>query len=104
MFVGYQAHGTLGRQILEGQSLVRIHGRQWKVKANIARLDGFSGHADRQALLRWISHLKAAPKQIFLTHGDQQAAEDLGQLIHQQLGWQTTIPEYQQAFVLNEHS
>lgn len=101
LFVGYQAAGTLGRQILEGQSVVRIHGRQWKVKANIERLDGFSGHADRQALFRWISNLKQSPQQIFLAHGDQQASQSFAQLIHQRLGWNATIPQYLETIDLN---
>ncbi len=94
LFVGYQAQGTLGRQIVEGNPLVRIHGRQWKVKANIQRIDGFSGHADRQALLRWIGALQTPPQQVFLTHGDLAASQKFGELITQQLGWPVSIPEY----------
>ena len=74
LFVGYQAQGTLGRQILEGSRFVRIHGREWKVKAQIRQLDGFSGHADRSALLRWIGHLQRPPQHVFLTHGEEEAA------------------------------
>ncbi len=94
LFVGYQAHGTLGRQILEGDSPVRIHGRQWKVKARVERIDGFSGHADRAALLRWISHLQQPPRQVFLTHGDEQASRQLASSIEQRLGWAVSVPEF----------
>lgn len=94
LFVGYQAHGTLGRQILEGNSLVRIHGRQWKVKANIERIDGFSGHADRQALLRWVGNLQAPPRHVFLTHGDEEASTQFAATLTQQHGWPVSIPHY----------
>jgi metallo-beta-lactamase family protein len=94
LFVGYQAHGTLGRQILMGDPIVRIHGRQWKVKADIQRIDGFSGHADHGALLQWVGNLKNAPKHIFLTHGEQQASDRLAETVRTQFGWSVSIPEY----------
>lgn len=96
LFVGYQAHGTLGRQILDGNRFVRIHGRDWKVKARICQLEGFSGHADRQALLQWIGHLQRPPRHVFLTHGEAEAAAHLAGRIGQQFGWPTSLPEYQQ--------
>ncbi len=100
LFVGYQAAGTLGRQIVEGNPLVRIHGRQWKVKAHIQRIDGFSGHADRQALRRWIGNLKRPPQRIFLTHGDLTASQKFGDLIKQELGWPVSIPQYGETVTL----
>ncbi len=94
LFVGYQAQGTLGRQILDGNPIVRIHGRQWKVKAEIERIEGFSGHADRTGLLQWLSHLKTPPKHVFLTHGEEQASLSFAQLVTDQLGWPATVPNY----------
>lgn len=95
LFVGYQAYGTLGRQILEGSRFVRIHGREWKVKAQIRQLDGFSGHADRSALLAWIGNLQQAPEQVFLTHGEETAARHLAGQIEQRFGWPVSVPAYQ---------
>jgi metallo-beta-lactamase family protein len=100
LFVGYQAHGTLGRQILDGNPLVRIHGRQWKVKAQIARLEGFSGHADRQGLLRWVGHLERPPRHIFLTHGEATAAERFAELLRDKVSSPVSIPQYRQVEVL----
>ncbi|MHB0956463.1 MAG: MBL fold metallo-hydrolase RNA specificity domain-containing protein [Pirellulaceae bacterium] len=100
LFVGYQAHGTLGRQIVDGSRFVRIHGRQWKVKAQIRQLDGFSGHADRSALLRWIGNLRVAPRHIFLTHGEEDAARHFAGEIEHHLGWRVSVPEYQQTVEL----
>lgn len=94
LFVGYQAHGTLGRQILDGQPEVRIHGRQYTVGAEVAQISSFSGHADRSALLRWLSNLKQPPKRVFLTHGEESAATSLATYIQEQMKWPVSVPEY----------
>ena len=94
LFVGYQGQGTLGRQIVEGNREVRIYGRQWKVAARVERIYGFSGHADRKALLRWLTNLKQPPRRVFLAHGDESAAASLAEHVQQSLGWDVAVPEY----------
>ena len=94
LFVGYQAAGTLGRQILEGHEKVRIHGRQYRVRARVEHLNGFSAHGDRDDLLRWLGAFRAAPRDIFLTHGEEEAARSLAKDIDEQLGWPVQVPEY----------
>ncbi|MCG2815753.1 MAG: MBL fold metallo-hydrolase [Candidatus Aminicenantes bacterium] len=94
LFVGYQAHGTLGRLILEGKESVRIHGRPYPVRARIEAIHGFSAHADRNGLFQWVSHLKRGPKTVFLTHGDPEAASALASRLQKEKGWKTEIPEY----------
>ena len=74
LFVGYQAQGTLGRQILDGNPEVRIHGINRLVRARVRQIQGISGHADRAGLLKWLSHFQKPPRQLFITHGEQQAA------------------------------
>jgi metallo-beta-lactamase family protein len=101
LFVGYQAPGTLGRQILDGNPRVRIHGRQWPVTARIARIEGFSGHADRAALLRWLGYLQSPPKRVFLTHGEQSAIEALEGRIRRQFDWPVSAPRFEEAFELD---
>ncbi|MCU0958564.1 MAG: MBL fold metallo-hydrolase [Pirellulaceae bacterium] len=101
LFVGYQAQGTLGRQLLDGHPFVRIHGREWKVRAQVRQLDGVSGHADRAALLRWIGHLRRPPQHVFLTHGDADAAAHLAGEISTRWGWPTAVPTYQQQLTLS---
>lgn len=96
LFVGFQVPGTLGRQVLDGNAQVRIHGRHWQVKARVAQIEGFSGHADRTALLRWLSTLKSPPRHLFLTHGEQQASRSLAEHIHDAMGWQVSVPEYKE--------
>jgi metallo-beta-lactamase family protein len=94
LFVGYQGRGTLGRQILEGAREVRIHGKTHRVEARIEQLHGFSGHADRSGLLRWLGHLKTPPRRVFVTHGEEEASTRLAQQIKRQWGWQVSVPAY----------
>jgi len=101
LFVGYQATGTLGRQILDGLPEVRIHGRLWPVRARVEHLDGFSGHADCPGLMRWLGSLKEAPRKLFLTHGEEEAALGLSKKIRQEKGWETVVPRYQQTVELD---
>jgi metallo-beta-lactamase family protein len=95
LFAGFQVRGTLGRQILDGNPEVRIHGRQWPVRARIAEIQGMSGHADRSALLRWLGALKTPPKRLFLTHGEQQVSLALAEHVRGTLAFDVAVPEYQ---------
>jgi metallo-beta-lactamase family protein len=97
LFVGHQGEGTLGRQIIDGAHEVRIHGQTFKVQARIAQLYGFSGHADRTQLFKWISHFQAAPRQIFLTHGEEAVALGFGRYIETELKWPVRVPQYNEA-------
>ena len=94
LFVGYQAHGTLGRQILDGADEVRIHGRMWPVRAQVRQIYGFSGHADRGGLLKWVEHFQPKPRKIFLTHGEEEAALALATTIKERRGGPVRAPKY----------
>jgi metallo-beta-lactamase family protein len=94
MFVGYQAEGTLGRLILDGAKSVRIHGQQYPVRAIITRIEGFSAHADRDELLKWVSMLSANPRCIYITHGEKESTEDFSIFLHEQTGYKTSVPVY----------
>lgn len=100
LFVGYQSPGTLGWQILQRPKEVRIHGREHQVRAEVAQIYGFSGHADRGGLIRWLSHLREAPQHVFLTHGDEDSATSLAAHIRDVMKWPVSIPEYQQVVEL----
>lgn len=94
LFVGYQAHGTLGRQIVERKKKeVRIHGKSYPLRCGVSQIFGFSGHADRDDLLRWAYNFPQ-PTRIFLTHGDEEAAEALAATIRKDKGWDVLIPDY----------
>ncbi len=101
LFVGYQGRDTLGRQILEGREDVRILGRMHRVRARIAQIHGFSGHADRSALLRWVGNLKQPPRRIFLTHGEEEVSLSFSQLIAERMHWPTHVPEYGETVTLD---
>jgi metallo-beta-lactamase family protein len=102
LFVGYQSQGTLGRQILDGNREVRIHGISRLVRARVAQIQGISGHADRAGLLAWLGHFQRPPRQLFITHGEPQASLALAELVRQQMGWNVVVPEYRQTVELNE--
>jgi metallo-beta-lactamase family protein len=100
MFVGYQAAGTLGRQILDGAKQVRIHGQQYPVRAHITRIEGLSAHADRDDLLKWISSLSANPKHVYITHGEESSAESFSAFLHEKTGYETSVPSYEETVTL----
>lgn len=81
VFVGYQAEGTLGRKILDGNKMVKIFGEDISVAATIYNLQGLSGHADRNGLINWVEHMKIKPKGIFLVHGDSDAQKSFKELL-----------------------
>ena len=101
MFVGYQAIGTLGRQILDGAKKVRILGQMYKVKARIAQLSGFSAHADRDELMYWLSAIKNQPRGVFVVHGEEEVAMSFAGLIKDKLGWKVSVPQYKDEVVLD---
>jgi metallo-beta-lactamase family protein len=96
LFVGYQSQGTLGRQILDGNREVRIHGISRLVRARVEQIQGISGHADRAGLLKWLSHFQRPPRRLFITHGEQQASLALAEQVRRQMGWNVTVPEYRE--------
>ncbi len=101
IFVGYQAQGTLGREIVDGASEVRIFGQQHQVKARVVYLRSFSGHADRDNLLTWVTNLKTKPQQIFVTHGEAEVTESFAAFLREKTGWQVSSPEYKEEFILD---
>ncbi|WPJ97920.1 MBL fold metallo-hydrolase [Coraliomargarita algicola] len=94
LFVGYQAQGTLGRQILEGVQKVRLHGEFHPVRAHVAQIHGFSGHAGKSELMHWITALKSKPRKIFITHGEEEVAINFAQAVQREMGVPCLAPEY----------
>ena len=101
LFVGYQAAGTLGRIIQQGTNPVRILGREFDVKAKIAKIPGFSAHGDRDEIHRWLSGLQSPPKHLFVTHGEPEAAHSFARFINETNGWSTSVPDYGAAVTLD---
>jgi metallo-beta-lactamase family protein len=94
VFVGYQAAGTLGRQILDGAKSVRILGQQYPVRARIVQLHGLSAHADRDELLRWFNLLSVKPRHVFITHGEADAAEKFREFLTEKTGFEASVPDF----------
>jgi len=102
IFVGYQAEGTRGRRLTEGEPSVRIYGLEVPVKAKIYQIDGLSAHADQSELMEWADGFCEKPKKTFIIHGEGKGAEVLAQKLHEEYGWNTVIPHYLESFVLFE--
>ncbi len=100
LFVGYQANGTLGRIILEGIPSVKIMGEEIRISADIKRLAGFSGHADRKGLIEWIDYFEPLPNCVFLVHGEQQVIANFKNTLEQDLGLNILVPQLNSEFDL----
>jgi metallo-beta-lactamase family protein len=93
LFVGYQAVGTLGRQLLEGRTKLTIDGQPVVVKASIAELTGYSGHADRDQLLAFVEAAGKSLEKVFVTMGEPKAELFLAQRIKDFLGVDAIVPQ-----------
>ena len=100
LFVGYQAAGTRGRRILNGETEVKIFGQWVPVRCRIERIGSFSAHADWQEILRWLEGMPSAPRRTFLTHGEPAAANAMAGHIKDRFGWTVEVPVYGQRFEL----
>jgi metallo-beta-lactamase family protein len=100
LFVGYQAAGTTGRKILDGEREVKVMGQFTPVRCRVERVGGFSAHADWKEVIRWLEGLKTAPRRVFITHGEPEAAEAMRGHIIERFGWTVEVPQYGETFDL----
>lgn len=101
LFVGYQAYGTLGRSLLEGANKVKLFGEDIQVKARIAKMDGISGHADKNMLLDWIGNLKNTPQKVFVNHGEDETAAHFAESVKEKFGFDAEAPYNGSEYDLN---
>ena len=95
VFVGYQAAGTTGRRILDGEPEVKILGQWIPVRCRTAKIGGFSAHADWGEVLRWLEGMEGGvPRTTFLTHGEPEAANSMAGHIKDKFGWNVHVPQY----------
>jgi metallo-beta-lactamase family protein len=92
LFVGYQAEGTLGRRLLEGEKEIKLFTEPITVAAEICQLPGISAHADREGLADWAASIEYPPKKCFVVHGDDSVVGPFAEYLHEQLGWDTMAP------------
>ncbi len=94
LFTGYQAHGTLGRQIVDGADYVRLFNRDRAVRLRVAQLQGCSGHADRDECVAWLAASPRSPSRVIVIHGGRHVAPAFATLVQERLKVPAHAPEY----------
>ena len=94
LFAGFQAEGTRGAAMVSGAESIRIHGEEIPVRAEVVSIDTLSAHADYAQILDWLTRMKHAPRQVFVTHGEAEAAAAMVKHIEESLHWPARVPEY----------
>jgi len=96
LLAGYQAEGTRGDRLARGEKETKIHGQIWPVRAEIAKLDNMSAHADSGEILTWLKNFTRPPRKVFITHGEPSSAQGLKKKIEEAFGWKVEVPVYMQ--------
>ena len=103
LIIGYQAQGTLGRELFEGQKRVKIHKQTVQVKAAVTAIGAYSAHADQPKLLHWVKQMRRPkPRHVFLTHGEPKASQMLADGLAQKLRLTSTIPQPRKVYSLEK--
>ncbi len=104
LFVGYQAPGTLGHSIVNGAKKVKIFGEEIAVNARVEYLDGYSGHADQDGLMRFVNSFVKKPKQIFLVHGEENSQDALKEKIETETNLQVIVADFGETYELKDEA
>jgi metallo-beta-lactamase family protein len=91
---GYQAGGTRGEKLMNGEREIKIHGQLIPVRAQVESMTSTSAHADYQELLDWLKHFNHPPKKLFITHGEAKSAQSFKEKVKENLGWDCVVPNY----------
>jgi metallo-beta-lactamase family protein len=100
LFTGFQAEGTRGRRLVEGEREVKIHGELVPVAAEIVQLHSMSAHADADELMRWLRGFTRPPRLTCVVHGEAATADTFAGRVRRELGWNVVVPNYRQAIEL----
>lgn len=100
LFVGYQAVGTRGRNLIEGAHYIKMYGQEVPVRAKVAKINGMSSHADSGEIIKWLRTIPRAPKITYLVHGEPAAQDVLKATIQKELAWNVEIPTHGQTVEL----
>jgi metallo-beta-lactamase family protein len=92
VLVGYQAPGTRGRSLLDGEPVIKMLGRYIPVRAQVVGCGAFSAHADAEELIAWLSRAPSPPETVYTVHGEPSAASELARRIRSELGWTAVAP------------
>ena len=102
VFVGYQAQGTLGRLIVDGEKEVKISGEPIIVNASVYSLDSFSAHADSEHLIDFVGRISNKPKNIFIVHGEIDAQNALKKHLETKFNIPCIIPDYKDSYEIKK--
>jgi metallo-beta-lactamase family protein len=94
LLVGYQAVGTRGWRLQQGEKQIKMHGNWVPCRAEVQSIRGFSAHGDQADLLDWLSTTARPPERTFLVHGEAESLAAMEEAVRDRLGWPTEIPEY----------
>ena len=101
LFVGFQAGGTRGAHLVAGAREVKVHGAWVPVRAGVSSIDSLSAHADADELIGWLRGARRAPRQVFVNHGEPEAADRLRQRIGETFGWPVTVPAHGERYPID---
>jgi metallo-beta-lactamase family protein len=94
ILTGYQSPGTRGATLASGGTTLRLHGQNIPVHAEVVQLQSSSAHADSRQLVAWLGSMKQPPQQVYVVHGEAEAADALRQRIARELQWRAVVPEH----------
>ena len=94
ILTGFQAGGTRGATLASGGKFLRLHGQDVPVEAEVVELHSASAHADARQILSWLGAIAHAPQQVYVVHGEPEAADTLRQRIERELKWRAIVPEH----------
>jgi metallo-beta-lactamase family protein len=94
ILTGYQAPGTRGATLAGGGPMLRLHGQEVAVHAEVVQLQSSSAHADASQLVDWLKQMKSKPDQIYVVHGEPEASDALRQRIEREVGCRALVPEH----------
>ncbi len=100
VIVGFQAIGTTGRKIIDGDKFVKIFGENLAVKAKVYTIGGFSAHADQRDLLEWVSHFAESRPRVFVVHGEPTSSETFASRIREKFHMEVHIPQWKEKLIL----
>ncbi len=98
LLAGFQAPGTRGDRLARDEPTLKIHGKNWPVKAEVVQLDTMSAHADYVEILDWLRHFRKPPRKTFITHGEPEAADAMRNHIVETFKWDVVVPKYGEHF------
>lgn len=100
LLAGFQAEGTRGRALIEGKKEIKIHGEFVPVRAQVKVLDNISSHADADEMIQWFQGSPLHPKKVFVTHGENTAAQEFSRRLTEKFKWSCLVPQLEETFNL----